>query len=117
MKIGACIIVSVIGVAVCAASASAGITDPRKCSYGPARKADCARDAAKLVARKVLQHKVGQAYLWQGPMTCTGAGTLLKWRCSFSTQFPQLPPAGYVAVTFRATSTGWRVRTAIVATP
>lgn len=99
-----------------AAAAHASTSDPRKCSYGQARKADCARDAAKLVARRTLQHRVGMNYLWQGPMTCTGAGTLLKWRCTFTAQFPQLPPAGYVAVTYRATSAGWRVAAAVVGT-
>lgn len=109
-------LVAIVVALTVAATASASTSDPRKCSYGPARKADCARDAASLVARKVLQRKVSQPYPWQGPMTCTAAGTLLRWRCSFAAQFPQLPPAGYVAVTFRATSTGWHVRAAIVAT-
>lgn len=98
-------------------SAQAKVTDPRKCAYGPARKADCAQEAAKLVTRRVLQNRVHLSYLWQGPLVCTSQRSLLRWRCAFAQQFPQLPPKGYVSVTYRATHTGWHVYTLIVATP
>lgn len=103
--------------AVFAASAQAKLTDPRKCGYGLDKRAQCAHAAAQLVTRKVLQKRVGLPYLWQGPLVCTSQGTLLRWRCAFADQFPQLPPQGYVAVTYRASSTGWHVYTSIVATP
>ena len=96
--------------------ASAQVTDPRKCEATTNRVA-CAQAAAKLVTRHVLAKRVGLSYLWQGPLVCTSQRTLLRWRCQFADQFPQLPPKGYVAVTYRATHTGWHVYTSIVATP
>lgn len=100
------------------ATAANATSDPRKCtSVGQVGKpAACAQAAAKMTARQTLQKITGQKYLWQGPMACASTGSLLRWRCTFTAQVPQLPTAGYVAVTYRATSTGWHVATAIVAT-
>jgi hypothetical protein len=92
------------------------VKDPRKCAYGADRRADCAHYNAWLVSRRILGAKVGQK-LWQGELACKTAGSLLRWRCSFEQQHPELPPKGYVAVTYRATSTGWHVYTSIVAAP
>lgn len=111
------LVAAIVVSAVMAASAQAKVTDPRKCAYGADKRAQCAHAAALLVTRKVLQHRVGQTFLWQGPLTCTSQGTLLRWRCAFAQQHPELPPKGYVAVTYKATHTGWHVYTSIVATP
>lgn len=112
LAVVAAVIIAIIGVV---APATAAVKDPRVCSYGPARKADCARQAAVLAARKTLQTRSGQRYLWQGPMTCTAAGSLLRWRCWFTSRLPQVPANGYVAVVYKATAKGWTVKTAVVA--
>lgn len=100
-----------------AVSAQAKVTDPRKCAFGPNRKADCARAAALLVTRHVLTNRAHTQFLWSGPLKCSSRGSLLRWRCAFAQQYPQLPAKGYVAVTYKATHTGWHVYTSIVATP
>ena len=116
IEIAAICVLGSLALTATSRAAAAKVTDPRKCvTYSTPAK--CAYNAAKLVARRVLGRKVGET-MWQPPLTCTSAGTLLRWRCWFQTgRTDVLPAKGYLAVTYKATHTGWHVYTTVVATP
>lgn len=111
MKVVAEIVaVLVIGTLTYATAAKAStVTDPRKCGIAT-RSERCAREAATLVARRILAKRFASPVrLYQGPVSCQPRGTLLRWKCSY--------PGGYVSVTYKATHTGWHVYTSVIATP
>lgn len=72
--------------------------DPRVCSMGPARKADCAEAAATYTLVMYMRHHGHRSF--SNPTTATPLQkNLLKWRVDFGT--------GTAIVWFRALSTGW----------
>ena len=99
--------VTVLLIAAGSAIAGTSTSDPRVCSFN--NRPQCARAAAKLVARRFLEKKTGGSYIWQGPMTCIRAGSILRWSCSFTSSYKQLPSSGHVLVVYRALSAGWTV--------
>lgn len=101
------IFTAVLAAAVLAGTASAELKtgDPRVCSMGPARKADCAEAATEWTLRVAMSKRLGYSSpRWSSVIDCTSVQTnLLKWRCSYGLG----QSGGTAVVTFRALSKGW----------
>lgn len=106
-KVTLLVTVAVVAFTANSHATTAKVTDPRKCPSTPAYCASHAAGRAAIAKVKATRKTVGfvQAH-------CDQRGSLLRWQCGLNDS------GGHgwkVNVTYRGTSSGWRVRAVIVA--